>query len=180
MPAKPFGAVRVAEIIVVRQRYHPVYRRKSGTVKHFHQGAFARIAGHIGETLIFMARLLAQKHRRLFLWQAHAFQQQALLRQAAEMANRPQRILQVVEQSEAKNKIKSAQLQDHLFLDVALFEQDMWEPAPRFGYVFSSRVEPANIQTAIRKRLRKKSGAAARIHCIRKPYPGLQPSYGVL
>jgi len=92
------------------------------------------------------------------------------------MANRPQRILQVVEQSEAKNKIKSAQLQDHLFLDVALFEQDMREPAPRFGHVFSSRVEPANVQRAIRKRLRKKSGAAACIHCIRKPYPGLQPS----
>jgi hypothetical protein len=96
------------------------------------------------------------------------------------MANRQQRILQVIEQPEAQHEIKSSQLQNRRRFDVALFERNLREAPPRFRDVFCPPVESANIQPAFRKRLREKSHAAACINGIRKVQRGFQPSDGAL
>ena len=100
-----------------------------------------------------LARFLAQQHRGFFSRQAHAFQQEALLGQHAEVANRDQRILQVIKKPEAQNQIKFAQLQDCTFHNIALFERNVRESPPCLRHVFSARVEPTHIQATLHKSL---------------------------
>jgi hypothetical protein len=165
--APPNMSRRFSKILVIRQRYCAIDFPETGAVQHLHQAALARIPSHVAEALIFLARLLAQDHPCLFFRQAHAFQKQALPRQSSKIPDRQQRILQVVQQSETQNEIKSAQLQDGFLFDVGLFERNMWKPAPCLRHVFFASVESAHIQAALRESLRKESHAAAGIHGVR-------------
>src|SRR5260370_16334037 len=103
---------------------------------HLRQADLARIASYLREALIFLARLRAQQHRRFFSRQAHAFQQQALLRQPAEITNCEEGILQVVKQSKAKDEIKSAELQDTALFDISPFERNLRQPPPPLQPLF--------------------------------------------
>src|SRR6266404_2627685 len=141
------------EIVVLRQRRHPVDRRKSRAIKYFHQASFARITRHVCQALILLTRLFAQEHRGLFFRQAYALEEQAFLGQRAQVSNRKYGIFQVVEQPETENKIETPEFKNCTVLNVRLGEGNLRKSSACLRRVLRAPVETAYIQSALHEHL---------------------------
>src|SRR6266481_915744 len=132
------------EIVVLRQRRHPVDRGKSRAIKYFHQASFARITRHVCQALILLTRLFAQ---------AYALEEQAFLGQRAQVSNRKYGIFQVVEQPETENKIETPEFKNCTVLNVRLGEGNLRKSSACLRRVLRAPVETAYIQSALREHL---------------------------
>src|SRR5882672_3651 len=155
-----------AEIVMLRKQRHTVDRGKSRAIKYFYKASLARITRHVGQALILLARLVAQENRGFFFRQTHALDQQTFPRQRAQVSDREHGIFQVVEQTKAKNKIESTEFTNCTVLKVRLSKGNPRKSPARLRHVFRTPVETANVQSTLRKHLRKETDAASRVQRI--------------
>jgi hypothetical protein len=114
--------------------------------------------------LVVLPRLLAQEQGAAPFRQAHTFQHQALFGDGAKISNGLPWILQVVEQTKAKDEIKLPQSRNLACFYICLFKRNSGKASARFLDVFRARIKSASVKTAFRKRLRKETHSATRIH----------------
>src|SRR5713101_2686378 len=77
------------------------------------------------------------------------------------IADGHQRIFEVIQKSEAKDKIEFAKFANFQVLDVCLFERNMWKAAAGLFHILDSAVESTDAEACVLQNLSKESDTTA-------------------
>lgn len=149
-----------AKIIMIRKRRDTIDGFEPRTVEHLHQTALTRIERNVSEALVLTLWLFTEHHPRLVIRKTHAFKQETFSGQRVEIAYGHQRVFQMVEEAEAQDEIKLAELANSGVFNVAEFKGNLRKTGAGLRDVFAPSVEGVNSEGRVLKNFREETDTA--------------------